>query len=93
MLTLARTLMGNPLMILLDEPSEGVAPRVVEQMATTILALKAEGLSILLSEQNLHFAALVADRAVVLERGQVRWAGSMAALSGSAETQRELLGV
>ncbi len=58
MLTVARTLMGNPLLVLLDEPSEGVAPLIVEQMAHTILALKKQGLSILLSEQNIHFARL-----------------------------------
>ena len=59
MLTVARTLMGNPLLVLLDEPSEGVAPLIVEQMAATIVELKKEGLSILLSEQNIHFARLV----------------------------------
>src|SRR5262249_26076320 len=63
MLTVARTLMGNPLLVLLDEPSEGVAPLIVEQMANTIAELKKEGVSVLLSEQNIHFAALVADRA------------------------------
>ena len=66
MLTLARTLMGNPLLVLLDEPSEGVAPVIVEQMANTIIELKKEGLSVLLSEQNIHFAELVCDRAYVL---------------------------
>src|SRR4029078_10073893 len=65
MLTVARTLMGNPFLVLLDEPSEGVAPLIVEQMANTILELKKEGLSILLSEQNMVFAELVSDRAVV----------------------------
>ena len=63
MLTVARTLMGNPFLVLLDEPSEGVAPVIVEQMAHMILALKAQGVSILLSEQNMHFAELVSDRA------------------------------
>ena len=80
MLTVARTLMGNPLLVLLDEPSEGVAPLIVEQMANTIVELKKEGLSILLSEQNLHFARLVSDRAYLLEKGQIRWHGSMAQL-------------
>ena len=56
MLTIARTLMGNPLLLLLDEPSEGIAPRIVEQMAHAILELKREGMSLLVSEQNLHFA-------------------------------------
>jgi branched-chain amino acid transport system ATP-binding protein len=82
MLTIARTLMGNPYLILLDEPAEGVAPVIVEQMVQMILTLKQEGLSVLLSEQNLHFARLVSDRAVVLEKGQVRYAGSIEALAG-----------
>ncbi len=93
MLTIARTLMGNPHLILLDEPSEGVAPVVVEQMAQMIVALKREGLSILLSEQNLHFARLVSDRAVVLEKGQVRYAGSMDALMADEQVQRTYLSV
>src|SRR5262249_14895429 len=84
MLTVARTLMGNPLLVALDEPSEGVAPVIVEQMAATILELKKEGLSVLLSEQNIHFAGLVADRVYVLEKGQLRWQGRMADLAGDA---------
>jgi branched-chain amino acid transport system ATP-binding protein len=80
MLTIARTLMGNPTFILLDEPSEGIAPKIVEQMALTIRRLKAEGLTVLLSEQNLHFAAMVADHAVVIEKGAVCWTGTMAGL-------------
>jgi branched-chain amino acid transport system ATP-binding protein len=80
MLTVARTLMGNPLLILLDEPSEGVAPVIVEMMANTILELKKAGVSILLSEQNVHFAELVSDRAYVLEKGQIRWNGTMTEL-------------
>jgi branched-chain amino acid transport system ATP-binding protein len=93
MLTIARTLMGNPHLILLDEPSEGVAPVIVEQMAQMIVKLKREGLSILLSEQNLHFARLVADRAVVLEKGQVRYADSMQALMADEFVQRTYLSV
>jgi branched-chain amino acid transport system ATP-binding protein len=69
MLTVARTLMGNPLMVLLDEPSEGVAPVIVEQMAEMILALKSQGVSVLLSEQNTHFAQWVSDRSYTLDRG------------------------
>ena len=93
MLTVARTLMGNPLLVLLDEPSEGVAPLIVEQMANTIIELKKEGLSILLSEQNIHFAQLVSDRVYVLEKGQIQWQGTMAQLSGSPEIQRTYLTV
>ena len=88
MLTVARTLMGNPFVVLLDEPSEGVAPLIVEQMAQMILALKAQGVAILLSEQNLHFAELVADRAYVLEKGQMRFAGTMAELAADDEVRR-----
>ena len=69
MLTVARTLMGNPLMVLLDEPSEGVAPVIVEQMGEMILALKCQGVSVLLSEQNTHFAQWVSDRSYTLDRG------------------------
>ncbi len=93
MLTVARTLMGNPLLVLLDEPSEGVAPVIVEQMADMILALKAEGVSILLSEQNLHFAQWVSDRAYVLEKGQIRHQASMQALVDDDEVQRNYLSV
>jgi branched-chain amino acid transport system ATP-binding protein len=93
MLTVARTLMGNPLLVLLDEPSEGVAPVIVEQMANTIVELKAQGLSLLLSEQNLHFAALVSDRVYLLEKGHIRWEGNMAGLLGNAEVQRSFLTV
>jgi branched-chain amino acid transport system ATP-binding protein len=91
MLTVARTLMGNPLLVLLDEPSEGVAPLIVEQMANTILELKKEGLSILLSEQNMVFAELVSDRAYVLEKGEIRWQGTMAALAVDSAVQRSYL--
>ena len=93
MLTVARTLMGNPLLVLLDEPSEGVAPLIVEQMANTIIELKKEGLSILLSEQNIHFARLVSDRVYVLEKGEIHWQGTMAELSGNLEIQRAYLTV
>jgi len=69
MLTVARTLMGNPLMVLLDEPSEGVAPVIVEQMGEMVLTLKRQGVSVLLSEQNTHFAQWVSDRSYTLDRG------------------------
>jgi branched-chain amino acid transport system ATP-binding protein len=71
MLTVARTLIGNPLMVLLDEPSEGVAPVIVEQMGEMILALKRQSVSVLLSEQNTHFAQWVSDRSYTLDRGVV----------------------
>ena len=91
MLTVARTLMGNPFVVLLDEPSEGVAPLIVEQMAQMIVSLKQQGVSILLSEQNLHFAELVSDRAIVLEKGQVRWSGTMADLAAADDVRRAYL--
>jgi branched-chain amino acid transport system ATP-binding protein len=93
MLTVARTLMGNPFVVLLDEPSEGVAPVIVEQMVQTILELKAQGVSILLSEQNMHFAELVSDRAYVLEKGQIRYQASMPELSANEEVRRAYLSV
>jgi branched-chain amino acid transport system ATP-binding protein len=93
MLTVARTLMGNPYLLLLDEPSEGVSPLILEQMAGTILTLKRQGLSMILSEQNVHFARLVSDRAYVLEKGQLRWQGSMADLDRADEVQRTYLTV
>jgi branched-chain amino acid transport system ATP-binding protein len=91
MLTVARTLMGNPVLILLDEPSEGIAPRIVEAMANMILELKHEGLSVVLCEQNLHFAALVSDRAYVIEKGQIRYSGTMAELAANEAVKREFL--
>ena len=93
MLTVARTLMGNPFVVLLDEPSEGVAPVIVEQMAQMILELKSRGASILLSEQNVHFAELVSDRVYVLEKGQIRYTGSMAELAENEEVRRAYLTV
>jgi branched-chain amino acid transport system ATP-binding protein len=93
MLTVSRTLMGNPYLVLLDEPSEGVAPLIVEQMANMILELKKEGMSILLSEQNVHFAELVSDRVYVLEKGQIRYQGSMQELAVNEEVRRTYLTV
>lgn len=93
MLTVARTLMGNPALVLLDEPSEGVAPLIVEQMADIIATLKARGVGVLLSEQNLAFAAAVCDRAYVLERGQVVFGGAMEALRADEQVRRAHLAV
>ena len=93
MLTIARTLMGNPRCVMLDEPSEGLAPIIVEQMALSIRALKAEGLSVLLSEQNLHFCQAVADRAYIIEKGQIRFTGTMAELMADAALREQYLSV
>ena len=93
MLTVARTLMGNPYLVLLDEPSEGVAPLIVEQMVQAILELKTQGVSILLCEQNMHFAELVSDRAYVLEKGQICHKGTMPELSADSKVRRAHLSV
>src|ERR1700753_871189 len=77
MLTIARTLMGNPSLVLLDEPSEGLSPKIVEQMIEAILAVKKAGVSIIVSEQNLHFAKLISDRAYIIERGRICFGGTM----------------
>ncbi len=93
MLTIARTLMGNPICLLLDEPSEGIAPVIVEQMVDTILNIKKQGVTVLLSEQNLHFARLVADRAIIIESGEKRFEGSFAELESQPEVMEAYLSV
>lgn len=93
MLTIARTLMGNPACILLDEPSEGLAPVIVEQIVTVIEEIKQQGIPILLSEQNLHFAALVGDRAYVIETGRIRYSGAMRDLAENREIREQYLAV
>jgi branched-chain amino acid transport system ATP-binding protein len=93
MLTVARALMGNPQAILLDEPSEGLAPIIVEQMAHAVKALKAEGLSVLLSEQNLYFAHEVSDRAYVVDRGRIRYEGRLDAIMADEGIRRAHLAV
>ena len=93
MLTVARTLMGNPRIVLLDEPSEGLAPVVVRALGEQIAALKREGLAILLSEQNLRFAARLADRAYVIEKGQIRWEGPIGQLMSDEAVRRAYLSV
>ncbi|WP_428696374.1 ABC transporter ATP-binding protein [Stappia sp.] len=93
MLTIARTLMGNPKLLLLDEPSEGIAPVIVEQMARTIVRLKNEGLTVIISEQNLHFARMVADRAVIIEGGEKKFDGSFSELEKHPEIRDAYLSV
>jgi branched-chain amino acid transport system ATP-binding protein len=80
MLTIARTLMGNPLLLLLDEPAEGLAPVVMQALAADLAALKATGLAMVISEQNLSFGEALADHAYVLESGYVRHHGMLDAL-------------
>jgi branched-chain amino acid transport system ATP-binding protein len=93
MLTVARTLMGNPRLLLLDEPSEGLAPVIVKALGEQIVALKREGLTIVLSEQNLKFAARLADRAYIIEKGQIRYEGSMQRLLADEALRRAYLTV
>jgi len=93
MLTVARTLMGNPRLLLLDEPSEGLAPVVVRALGEQIAALKREGLTIVLSEQNLKFASRLADRAYIIERGLIRFGGAMADLLADEALRRAYLSV
>jgi branched-chain amino acid transport system ATP-binding protein len=91
MLTIARTLMGNPELLLLDEPSEGLAPLVVDNLREQIARLKGEGLTILLAEQNVDFSLALADRVYVLEKGSIRFSGLAAALRDDETLRRDLL--
>jgi branched-chain amino acid transport system ATP-binding protein len=91
MLTIARTLMGNPELLLLDEPSEGLAPLVVEALLAKVGELKAQGTTILLAEQGIEFSLALADRVYVLEKGAVRFAGSSAALRSDRSVLDQLL--
>ena len=92
MLAIARTLMGNPRLMLLDEPSEGLAPVIVSQLFDAIRELRRSGVAILLSEQNLALARAVADRAYVLESGRIAYSGTMRDLAGDEAVLRDLLG-
>ncbi len=93
MLAIARTLMGNPTLLLLDEPGEGLAPLIVAQLAEALRELKRAGVSVLLAEQSLVIAAAIADRACVLESGQLRYAGPYAEFAGDAKARAEFLGL
>ncbi len=93
MLTIARTLMGNPTLLLLDEPSEGLAPLVVDALRDQIGILKAQGLTILLAEQSVDFCLTLADRVYVLEKGEVRFSGAADALRADRSQLDELLAV
>ena len=91
MLTIGRTLMGNPSLLLLDEPVEGVAPVVVQELTRKIKALKTMGLTILFAEQNMHFATQISDRAYVIEKGHIRYQGTMAELVANEEVKAKYL--
>ena len=91
MLTIGRTLMGNPELLLLDEPSEGLAPLVVEHMKEQVARLKAEGLTILLAEQNVEFSLDLADRVYVLEKGHIRYEGTAQAFRADESIRHQYL--
>jgi branched-chain amino acid transport system ATP-binding protein len=93
MLALARALMGNPALLLLDEPAEGLAPLIVAQLADALRELKAGGVSILIAEQSLVLAAAIADRACILEGGQLRYAGPYADFARDAGARAAYLGL
>jgi len=93
MLAIARALTGDPRLLLMDEPSEGLAPLLVRELGVSIGRLKAEGLSILLVEQNLPLALDIADEVYVLSKGRVVYHGTPAALSADAAVKERYLGV
>jgi branched-chain amino acid transport system ATP-binding protein len=93
MLTIARTLVTDPALLLLDEPSEGLAPVIVKRLGDAIAALRQEGLTILLSEQNIRFARRLADRAYIIERGEMKFEGSIATLDADENLRRAYLSV
>ena len=93
MLTIARSLMGNPRLLLLDEPSEGLAPRVVESLREQVRSLKDEGLSIVLAEQNLSFVLSLSDRCHIMEKGEIRHSGTTGELRDHPEILEQYLTV
>jgi branched-chain amino acid transport system ATP-binding protein len=93
MLTIARTLMGNPTVLLLDEPSEGLAPLVVETLRQQLGHLKRSGLTIVLAEQNVRFVSELGDRVYILEKGMVRYQGSMAEFLADGQVRQAYLAV
>jgi branched-chain amino acid transport system ATP-binding protein len=93
MLAIARALLTNGRLLLLDEPSEGLAPLIVREIGTTLQALKAQRLSLLLVEQNYHLALRVADRVYVMNKGQIVYQGTPAGLEADEEVKRRYLGV
>ena len=93
MLTIARTLMTNPELLLLDEPSEGLAPLIVRLLADMILEIRKEGVTVLLAEQNLHFCAKVSDRGYVIDKGLLKYEGKMSELLADEEVKAKYLAV
>jgi branched-chain amino acid transport system ATP-binding protein len=93
MLTIARTLMGNPELLLLDEPTEGLAPLVVKMLGEFLEVIKKEGVTVLLSEQNLKFALKHADRAYIVDNGIIKYQGGIAELGRNEEVKKKYLAV
>ncbi|HEX6956390.1 MAG TPA: ABC transporter ATP-binding protein [Ferrovibrio sp.] len=91
MLAIARALVGNPDLVLLDEPSEGLAPIIVDELIKLVLALKQSGIAIIVSEQNLGFAKAVSDKACVMDRGVIRYNGSYAGFAANDELMRSYM--
>lgn len=93
MLTIARTLMGNPDLVLLDEPSEGLAPIIVQRIGELIRELRESGVSILMAEQNMHFCLGVATHATVIDKGEIRFSGTIESLRQNEEVTSRYLSV
>jgi len=93
MLAIARTLMGNPALLLLDEPSEGLAPKIVKEVMNIIEGLKKKEISILLVEQNSVMALAVSERSYILDDGRIVYEGKASELNGNKELKKELLGI
>ena len=93
MLSIARTLVGNPEILLLDEPSEGLAPIIVEDIAAILKNLKKLGVTILLAEQNMHFCLEVAEEAIIIDRGKSVWNGSLKDLQKDTKTRDKYLAI
>ena len=91
LLAIARALMGNPVVLLLDEPSEGLAPIIVASIGTLLRQLRSAGMTVLIAEQNMHFCLGIASDAVVIDKGQIVYADSIAALKADAEVRRRYL--
>jgi branched-chain amino acid transport system ATP-binding protein len=92
MVAIARALVGSPGLVLFDEPSQGLAPKIVGDVLATIRRLKSEGVASLIVEQNAEIALAVADRAAVIDQGRIAWAGSADALRGDSALRQRLLG-
>jgi branched-chain amino acid transport system ATP-binding protein len=93
MLAIARALMGPTKLILMDEPTEGLAPIVIRQIGETIMTMKAQGNTVLLAEQNLSLALSVADRLYIIDKGEIRFHGLVSDLEANDEVQRTYLGI